>query len=53
MTASSQKRTGVSAAVAAAGRIPHSPEDHGFRYEQGFEDSDGHLRNLVWTAPEA
>ena len=53
MTASRQKRTGVSAGVAAGGRIPPAPEDHGFMYEQGFEDIDGHLWNLVWTAPEA
>ncbi|MDO8037558.1 VOC family protein [Janthinobacterium sp. SUN137] len=40
-------------AKAAGGRIPHPPEDHGFMYDQGFEDIDGHLWNLVWTAPEA
>ena len=40
-------------ARAAGGRIPHPPEDHGFMYDQGFEDIDGHLWNLVWTAPQA
>ena len=40
-------------AVAAGGRTPHPPEDHGTMYDQGFEDIDGHLWNLVWVAPEA
>ncbi|AVR95147.1 VOC family protein [Pseudoduganella armeniaca] len=40
----------IAKAVAAGGRTPHPPEDHGFMYDQGFEDLDGHLWNLVWTA---
>lgn len=43
----------IAKAKAAGGRIPHPPEDQGFMYDQGFEDIDGHLWNLVWTAPEA
>ncbi|WP_296948556.1 VOC family protein [uncultured Massilia sp.] len=43
----------VARAVAAGGRTPHPPEDHGVMYDQGFEDLDGHLWNLVWAAPEA
>ena len=43
----------IAKATAAGGRIPHPPEDHGFMYDQGFEDLDGHLWNLVWTAAEA
>lgn len=43
----------IARATAAGARIPHPPEDHGFMYDQGFEDIDGHLWNLVWTAPEA
>ncbi len=43
----------IAKALAAGGRTPHPPEDHGFMYDQGFEDIDGHLWNLVWTAPEA
>ena len=43
----------IAKARAAGGRIPHPPEDHGFMYDQGFEDIDGHLWNLVWTAPQA
>jgi predicted lactoylglutathione lyase len=42
----------IAKAVAAGARIPHPPEDHGFMYDQGFEDIDGHLWNLVWTAPQ-
>lgn len=43
----------IAKAVAAGGRTPHPPEDHGFMYDQGFEDLDGHLWNLVWTAAQA
>jgi predicted lactoylglutathione lyase len=41
----------IARATAAGARIPHPPEDHGFMYDQGFEDLDGHLWNLVWMAP--
>lgn len=43
----------IAKAVAAGGRTPHPPEDHGFMYDQGFEDLDGHLWNLVWLAPQS
>jgi predicted lactoylglutathione lyase len=43
----------IARAVAAGGRTPHPPEDHGFMVDQGFEDLDGHLWNLVWTATAA
>ncbi len=43
----------IAKASAAGARIPHPPEDHGFMYDQGFEDPDGHLWNLVWVAPGA
>jgi predicted lactoylglutathione lyase len=42
----------IAKATAAGARIPHPPEDHGFMYDQGFEDLDGHLWNLVWSAPQ-
>lgn len=38
----------IAKAAAAGALIPHPPEDHGFMYDQGFEDLDGHLWNLVW-----
>lgn len=41
----------IAKAAAAGARIAHPPEDHGCMYDQGFEDLDGHLWNLVWTAP--
>lgn len=41
----------IGKATAAGARIPHPPEDNGFMYDQGFEDLDGHLWNLVWMAP--
>jgi predicted lactoylglutathione lyase len=43
----------IARAVAAGGRTPHPLEDHGFMVDQGFEDLDGHLWNLVWMAPPA
>jgi len=43
----------IAKATAAGARIPHPPEDSGFMYEQGFEDIDGHLWNLIWMAPQA
>jgi uncharacterized protein len=43
----------IAKAVAAGGRTPHPPEDHGFMYDQGFEDLDGHLWNLVWMETKA
>jgi predicted lactoylglutathione lyase len=43
----------IARAAAAGARIPHPPEDHGFMYDQGFEDLDGHLWNLIWMAQEA
>lgn len=42
----------IAKASAAGARIPHPPEDHGFMYDQGFEDIDGHLWNLVWIASD-
>ncbi|MCS0582578.1 glyoxalase/bleomycin resistance/extradiol dioxygenase family protein [Massilia pinisoli] len=42
----------IAKATAAGARIPHPPEDNGFMYDQGFEDLDGHLWNLVWMAPK-
>ena len=41
----------IAKAVGAGGSTPHPPEDSGFMYDQGFEDIDGHLWNLVWMAP--
>jgi predicted lactoylglutathione lyase len=42
----------VEKAVAAGGKTPNPPKDHGFMYQHGFEDLDGHLWELVYMAPE-
>ena len=43
----------VAKAVAAGGRAPRPPQDHGFMYGHGFEDLDGHIWELVWMAPQS
>ena len=43
----------VAKAVAAGGRTPRPPQDHGFMYGHAFEDLDGHIWELVHMAPEA
>lgn len=43
----------VAKAIAAGGRAPRPPQDHGFMYGHAFEDLDGHLWELVWMAPQA
>jgi predicted lactoylglutathione lyase len=43
----------VAKAVAAGARTPLPPEDHGFMYQHGFEDLDGHLWELVHMTPGA
>ncbi|MBP7565456.1 MAG: VOC family protein [Burkholderiaceae bacterium] len=42
----------VAKALAAGGRAPIAPQDHGFMYGHGFEDLDGHQWELVWMNPE-
>jgi uncharacterized protein len=42
----------VAKAVAAGGRAPRPPQDHGFMYGHGFEDLDGHVWELAWMAPQ-
>ncbi len=37
----------VAKAVAAGGRTPSEPQDHGFMYSHAFEDLDGHVWELV------
>ena len=38
----------VAKAVAAGGRAPRPPQDHGFMYGHGFEDLDGHIWELAY-----
>ncbi len=43
----------VSRAVAAGGRVPREPQDHGFMYGHAFEDLDGHIWELVYMDASA
>lgn len=38
----------VAQAVAAGGTTPNPPKDHGFMYQHGFQDLDGHLWELMY-----
>lgn len=38
----------VRKAVAAGGKTPNAPQDHGFMYAHGFEDLDGHIWELAY-----
>ena len=41
----------VAIAVAAGGTTPMESKDHGFMYQHGFQDLDGHLWELVYMEP--
>ena len=43
----------VAKAVAAGGRAPRPPQDHGFLYGHGLEDLEGPIWELAWMAPQA
>ncbi|MDB5946808.1 MAG: hypothetical protein JWQ33_1834 [Ramlibacter sp.] len=43
----------VRKAVAAGGKTPNPPQDHGFMYGHGFEDLDGHQWELMYMDPNA
>ncbi|MDB5939180.1 MAG: extradiol dioxygenase, partial [Polaromonas sp.] len=34
--------------IAAGGVTPNPPQDHGFMYQHGFQDLDGHLWELMY-----
>lgn len=38
----------VKKAWSAGGQVPRAAVDHGFMYQHGFEDPDGHLWELAW-----
>jgi predicted lactoylglutathione lyase len=42
----------VAAAIAAGGRKYAEPTDHGFMYQWGFEDLDGHIWEHFWMDPK-
>lgn len=43
----------VARALAAGGSKAHEPEDHGFMYQYGFYDLDGHGWGVFWMDPAA
>lgn len=43
----------VKAALAAGGTRYSEPKDHGFMYQWGFEDLDGHIWEHFWMDPAA
>lgn len=43
----------VRKALAAGGKAPNAPQDHGFMYGHGFEDLDGHLWELAYMDASA
>ena len=40
----------VAKAIAAGGKAPRPPQDHGFMYAHGFEDLDGHIWELAYMS---
>jgi len=43
----------VAKAVAAGGTTPMPAQDHGFMYQHGYQDLDGHMWEVVWMDPRA
>ncbi|MBI5279783.1 MAG: VOC family protein [Burkholderiales bacterium] len=41
----------VRKAVAAGGTTPMARQDHGFMYQHGFTDPDGHMWEVLWMDP--
>jgi uncharacterized protein len=43
----------VRKAVAAGGKTYTEAKDHGFMYQHGFQDLDGHIWEIFWMDPAA
>ena len=43
----------VRKAVSAGSTIYNQPQDHGFIYQHGFQDLDGHIWEVFWMDPAA
>ena len=43
----------VGKAVAAGGTTYAESKDHGFMYQHGFQDPDGHIWELIYMDPKA
>lgn len=41
----------VRKAVAGGGSTYAAPQDHGFMYQHGFQDPDGHIWEVFWMDP--
>jgi predicted lactoylglutathione lyase len=41
----------VRRAVAGGGTTYNEPQDHGFMYQHGFQDLDGHIWEIFWMDP--
>ena len=41
----------VRRAVAGGGATYNEPQDHGFMYQHGFQDLDGHIWEIFWMDP--
>ena len=42
----------VKNAVAAGGNTYNEAKDHGFMYQHGFQDLDGHIWEVMWMNPD-
>jgi predicted lactoylglutathione lyase len=40
-------------AVSSGGKTYAQAKDHGFMYQHGFEDPDGHIWEVLWMDPKA
>ncbi|MGL4465830.1 MAG: VOC family protein [Planctomycetia bacterium] len=43
----------VAKALASGGSKSQDPKDHGFMYQHGFQDPDGHIWEVIWMDPAA
>jgi uncharacterized protein len=43
----------IAKAVKGGATLPNPPKDHGFMYQHGYQDLDGHLWEVVWMDPAA
>ena len=43
----------VAKATRAGGSTYAEPKDHGFMYQHGFQDPDGHIFEVFWMDPKA
>jgi uncharacterized protein len=43
----------VKKAVHAGGKTYNEPKDHGFMYQHGFQDPDGHIWEFIAMAPQS